>query len=85
MRFDTIPTALDRRYRTLRQGKEMGHPVIADIAARLGKTPAQVLGRWCVQQNIVYIPKSEKRERMVENAQVRLAQSHACLITARLC
>ena len=49
----------------------MGHPVIAGIAARLAKTPAQVLGRWCVQQNIVYIPKSEKKERMVENAQVR--------------
>lgn len=64
------------RYRTLRQGKEMGHPVITEIAARHSKTPAQVLGRWCVQQNIVYIPKSEKRDRMVENMQVH---THICM------
>eukprot|EP00036_Acanthoecidae_sp_10tr_P008468 CAMPEP_0182927770 /NCGR_PEP_ID=MMETSP0105_2-20130417/14138_1 /TAXON_ID=81532 ORGANISM="Acanthoeca-like sp., Strain 10tr" /NCGR_SAMPLE_ID=MMETSP0105_2 /ASSEMBLY_ACC=CAM_ASM_000205 /LENGTH=305 /DNA_ID=CAMNT_0025065739 /DNA_START=44 /DNA_END=957 /DNA_ORIENTATION=+ len=57
-------------YRTLRQGKEMDNPTLVKIAKEHGKTVAQVLGRWCVQQGIVYIPKSEKRERMIENAQV---------------
>ena len=57
-------------YRTLRQGKEMANPAVAALAAKHGKTPAQVLGRWCVQQDIVFIPKSEKPARMLENAGV---------------
>lgn len=57
-------------YRTLKQGKEMENPTLLEIAKRHGKTVAQVLGRWCVQQNIVYIPKSENRGRMIENAKV---------------
>jgi len=57
-------------YRTLRQGKEMGNEKITAIAKKHNKSSAQILGRWCVQQGIVYIPKSEKKERMVENASV---------------
>lgn len=37
-------------YRTLRQGKEMSHPVLTGLAEKYGKTVAQLLGRWCVQQ-----------------------------------
>ena len=47
-------------YRSLGQGKHLSDPVVVAIAAEVGKTAAQVLGRWCVQKNIVYIPKSEK-------------------------
>ena len=36
----------------------------------VGKTPAQILGRWCVQKKVVFIPKSTKRTRMLENAGV---------------
>jgi len=57
-------------YRTLRQGKEMANDVITGIAKKHSKTSAQILGRWCVQQEMVYIPKSEKKERMIENATV---------------
>jgi diketogulonate reductase-like aldo/keto reductase len=57
-------------YRTLRQGKEMSHPVLTGLAGKYGKTVAQLLGRWCVQQGIVYMPKSEKRHRMLENMDV---------------
>lgn len=57
-------------YRALRDGKAFQHPVVAAIAARRGKTPAQVLGRWCVQNGFIYIPKSVQVDRMVENAQV---------------
>jgi diketogulonate reductase-like aldo/keto reductase len=48
----------------------MGNASITAIATKHSKSSAQILGRWCVQQNIVYIPKSEKKERMVENAGV---------------
>jgi len=41
---------------------------IRDIARHHGKTPAQVLLRWQVQQEgVVAIPKSANRERIVEN------------------
>lgn len=46
------------------------NPVIADIAAKHGKTPAQVMLRWHIQRGVVVIPKSTHKERMEENFQV---------------
>jgi diketogulonate reductase-like aldo/keto reductase len=57
-------------YRSLRDGKAFDNPVLAQIASAKGKTPAQILGRWCVQKGFVYVPKSVKKGRMVENAEV---------------
>ena len=57
-------------YRSLRDGKAFDDPTLLEMAASYGKTPAQILGRWCVQKGFVYVPKSVKKERMVENAQV---------------
>ncbi len=45
-------------------------PVVAGIADRLGRSPAQVLLRWCVQRGIPVITKSTHRDRIAENAQV---------------
>eukprot|EP00618_Florenciella_parvula_P032034 CAMPEP_0119530778 /NCGR_PEP_ID=MMETSP1344-20130328/44571_1 /TAXON_ID=236787 /ORGANISM="Florenciella parvula, Strain CCMP2471" /LENGTH=357 /DNA_ID=CAMNT_0007570845 /DNA_START=82 /DNA_END=1155 /DNA_ORIENTATION=+ len=57
-------------YRALRDGKAFEHPVILEVAAKHSKSAAQVLGRWCVQKGFIYMPKSVKPERMVENAAV---------------
>ena len=57
-------------YRSLRDGKAMDHPTLLKIGAAHSKSPAQILGRWCVQHGFVYVPKSVKVERMVENALV---------------
>lgn len=57
-------------YRSLRDGKAMDDPTLLKIAESHGKTVAQILGRWCVQHGFVYIPKSVKKGRMVENALV---------------
>lgn len=57
-------------YRSLRDGKAFDDPTVVKIANKVGKTPAQVLGRWCVQNGFIYIPKSVKTHRMTENAQV---------------
>jgi diketogulonate reductase-like aldo/keto reductase len=57
-------------YRSLRDGKAFDHPLLIEIGKRHNKTPAQILGRWCVQHGFVYLPKSIKKERMMENAQV---------------
>lgn len=37
---------------------------------RHNKTVAQVMIRWCLEQNYITIPKSEKEHRIIENAQV---------------
>lgn len=51
-------------------------PVIKSIAVRHGITPAQVLLSWAIQRGTCVIPKSVKKERLIENlkaAQVSLS------------
>lgn len=57
-------------YRALRDGKAFDDPTVVEIAAKHKVTAAQVLGRWCVQHGFIYIPKSVKKERMLENMDV---------------
>jgi 2,5-diketo-D-gluconate reductase A len=45
-------------------------PAIVAIAERTGKTPAQVVLRWHVQQSLVAIPKSANPQRIAENIDV---------------
>lgn len=44
-----------------------GNEVLISIAAKHSKSVAQVVLRWLVQRGIVVIPKSVKKERIVEN------------------
>jgi diketogulonate reductase-like aldo/keto reductase len=48
----------------------LDEPVITAIAARLGRTPAQVVLRWHLQIGCVVIPKSINPERIRENIDV---------------
>jgi diketogulonate reductase-like aldo/keto reductase len=57
-------------YSPLGTGRHLGHERVAEIAARLGHTPAQVLIRWCLERNLVVLPKSTHRERIEENGAV---------------
>jgi diketogulonate reductase-like aldo/keto reductase len=57
-------------YSPLGTGRHLGADAVAEIAKQTGRTPAQVLIRWCVQRGTVVIPKSTHRERIEENAQV---------------
>jgi 2,5-diketo-D-gluconate reductase A len=50
------------------RGKVLGDPVVAGVAAAVGRTPAQVVLRWHLQRGDVVFPKTARRERMVENA-----------------
>jgi len=45
-------------------------PVLTDVAARHGRTPAQVVLRWHLQLGLVVIPKSARPERLAENLAV---------------
>ena len=42
-------------------------PVLKTIAAKYGKSPAQVILRWNIQQGVIVIPKSVHVQRMKEN------------------
>jgi diketogulonate reductase-like aldo/keto reductase len=57
-------------YSPLEQGRGLGHPAITSIAERIGRTPAQVMLRWAIQQRTVVIPKSSRPERIRANAQI---------------
>jgi diketogulonate reductase-like aldo/keto reductase len=57
-------------YSPLGTGRHLDSDAVKQIAQRLGRTPAQVLIRWCVQREIPAIPKSTHRERIAENGQV---------------
>ena len=57
-------------YSSLGTGQHLDDPTVAAVAARNGRTPAQVLLRWCLQRDTLIIPKSTHRERIEENAAV---------------
>jgi 2,5-diketo-D-gluconate reductase A len=46
------------------------HPVLTAIAVAHGKSIAQVILRWLIQRDIIVIPKTVSRARMVENFDV---------------
>ena len=57
-------------YSSLGTGRHLDDGTVASIAQRAGRTPAQVLLRWCLQRQTFIIPKSTHRERIEENAAV---------------
>ncbi|HET6437772.1 MAG TPA: aldo/keto reductase [Anaeromyxobacter sp.] len=57
-------------YGPLVRGQRMDNPVVAHIARKHGRTPAQVLIRWGIQLELVTIPKSARAQRICENADV---------------
>jgi 2,5-diketo-D-gluconate reductase A len=57
-------------YSSLGTGRHLSDGTVTEIAGRLGRTPAQVLLRWCLQRDALVIPKSTHRERIEENGQL---------------
>jgi diketogulonate reductase-like aldo/keto reductase len=57
-------------YAPLVRGHRMDDPVLGRVAARHGRTPAQILVRWSLQHGFATIPKSVHARRIVENADV---------------
>ena len=57
-------------YSPLGTGRHLSHPIVAQVAQSLGRTPAQILLRWCLQRGTIVLPKSTHQERIEENAKV---------------
>jgi methylglyoxal/glyoxal reductase len=54
----------------LSRGRFLDEPVLGKIAKQHGKTPAQVILRWHLQNQIIPIPKSVTPSRLKENADI---------------
>ncbi len=54
----------------LGQGQLLNHPVLGEIASKHGKTPAQAIIRWHLDNGLIVIPKSVKPDRIRENFDV---------------
>ncbi|BCU83070.1 putative oxidoreductase YtbE [Polycladomyces abyssicola] len=57
-------------WRPLMKGEVANVPEIRELAAKYGKTPAQIVLRWNLQHGVVTIPKSVSESRIRENADV---------------
>lgn len=54
----------------LMQGEIITVPTVQELAKKYQKTPAQITLRWNLQHEVVTIPKSERPNRIAENAQI---------------
>jgi 2,5-diketo-D-gluconate reductase A len=57
-------------YSPLGSGSVLKDPAIAEIAGKHGKSPAQTILRWHIQEGLVVIPKSVTPERIRDNLKV---------------
>jgi diketogulonate reductase-like aldo/keto reductase len=48
----------------------MKDPALVKVAKKHDRTVAQVLVRWCLEHEVIVIPKSVREERIRENADV---------------
>ena len=68
--FCTKNKILVESYSPLTRMKKLGDPKLITIAKKHGKTAAQILIRWAIEHNLVVIPKSARKERIIENSNV---------------
>lgn len=54
----------------LKRGTLLDEPTLIEIGRKYGKTAAQVILRWDLQNEVVTIPKSIKPHRIIENANI---------------
>lgn len=57
-------------YSPLGTGDHLDDPRVGEIAGRLDRSPAQVLLRWCLERDLIVLPKSVHRNRIAENAEI---------------
>jgi diketogulonate reductase-like aldo/keto reductase len=57
-------------YSPLTRGSKLQDERLVKMAEKYHKSPAQILIRWCLQKEIIVIPKSVHKERIRENAAV---------------
>lgn len=69
-RFCQYSNMLVEAYSPLGAGKLLTSPVLLQLAEKYKKSTAQICIRWCLQHNVLPIPKSSNLERMKQNLDV---------------
>lgn len=54
----------------LGKGRLLDHPTLVEIASHYGKSVAQLCIRWCIQNDVVPLPKSVTPARIISNTDV---------------
>ncbi|MDR0950871.1 MAG: aldo/keto reductase [Candidatus Ancillula sp.] len=57
-------------YSPMARALDLESQTVIKIAKEIGKTPAQVILRWHIQQNNIIIPKSVHKSRLIENINI---------------
>ena len=70
LKFDQENHIVTQAWSPLGRGQILDHPILQAIAATHGKTPAQVVLRWHLQNGVAIIPKSVHPSRIKENADI---------------
>jgi diketogulonate reductase-like aldo/keto reductase len=57
-------------YSPLAHGRGLDDPVLAEIGRKYGKSPTQVMLRWCIEQDTIPLPKSTHQDRIAQNIDI---------------
>jgi len=57
-------------YSPLTKARRLNDPKVVEMAEKYDVTPAQLMIRWVIEQDVIVIPKSTHKERIFENADV---------------
>ncbi len=70
LKFCNCHNIIIEAYSPLSRLKQTSHPLILNIANEIGKTPSQVVLRWCIQHGTVPLPRSQNPEHIKMNFEV---------------
>jgi diketogulonate reductase-like aldo/keto reductase len=57
-------------YSPLAHGNGLDDPVLAEIGTKYGKTPTQIMLRWCLEAGTIPLPKSTHKDRIEQNIDI---------------
>ncbi|MDO4455330.1 MAG: aldo/keto reductase [Ligilactobacillus agilis] len=70
LEFNQAHNIVTQAWSPLGRGKNLDHPLLVELAQKHGKTPAQIILRWHVQNGLAVIPKSVHQNRIEANADI---------------
>ena len=85
LEYDTSHKIVTQAWSPLARGKILEEPMLETMAKKHGKSVAQVVLRWHIQRGVAVIPKSNSKERIIENMNVfdfELSAEEVSAITA---
>jgi 2,5-diketo-D-gluconate reductase A len=85
LEYDTSHKIITQAWSPLARGNILEEPMLEALAKKHGKSVAQVVLRWHIQRGVAVIPKSNSKERIIENMNVfdfELSEEQMASITA---